>query len=298
MSLNQQATHLKRREGAEGGTKYIAVASGKGGVGKTILSLSIGKGLSETGKKVLIIDADLGLSNVHLMLGLTPQKNLAHFFFGEATFDEITVRIDERFAFISSGNGIYELAKLPKDQIISLVRRLQELAEDNYDYVVFDTPPGIHDDTLTVVSSSDFPVIITTPEPTAVADAYALIKIMNRESDLEEFYLVVNKVESDREGVRVYESVRILTEKYTSAKVSFVGSIRYRKDIIRKIIDQNPFERGFVDDVYNILSNMSVEVSPRRKSLSLGIFPRYLCRLSSRKALKSILRMNSMKEGS
>jgi len=136
MSLNQQAIHLKRREGAEGGTKYIAVASGKGGVGKTILSISFGKGLSETGKKVLIIDADLGLSNVHLMLGLTPQKNLAHFFFGEATFDEITVRIDERFAFISSGNGIYELAKLPKDQIVSLIRRLQELAEENYDYVI------------------------------------------------------------------------------------------------------------------------------------------------------------------
>ncbi len=278
MSLNQQATHLKRREGAEGGTKYIAVASGKGGVGKTILSLSIGKGLSETGKKVLIIDADLGLSNVHLMLGLTPQKNLAHFFFGEATFDEITVRIDERFAFISSGNGIYELAKLPKDQIISLVRRHQELAEENYDYVIFDTPPGIHDDTVAVVSSADFPVIITTPEPTAVADAYALIKIINRENDVKDFFLVVNKVESDREGKKVYESIRLLTERYTSAQLSHVGNIRYRKTLIRKIIEQDPFERGFMDDVYNILSNMNLEVAPRRRSFWEGIMSRLLGR--------------------
>ncbi len=265
MSLDQQAVHLRRREGSEG-TRYIAIASGKGGVGKTLLSINVGRCLSESGNRVLIIDADFGLSNVHLMLGLTPKKNLTHFFYGDATFEELIVEVRDGLSFISSGSGIYELARLPRDQVLSLVRRLQELAEDNYDYVVFDTPPGIHDDTLTVVSSSDFPVIITTPEPTAVADAYALIKIMNRESDLEEFYLVVNKVESDREGVRVYESVRILTEKYTSAKVSFVGSIRYRKDIIRKIIDQNPFERGFVDDVYNILNRMDISLKkPERR---------------------------------
>lgn len=278
MSLNQQATHLKRKEGAPGSTKYIAVASGKGGVGKTILSLSFGKGLAENGKRVLIIDADFGLSNVHLMLGLTPKKNLAHFFFGDATFDEITVKIGEGFAFISSGNGIYELAKLPKEQILNLIRRLQELAEEHYDYVIFDTPPGIHDDTLAVVSSSDFPVIITTPEPTAVADAYALIKIINRESDVEDFFLVVNKVESEKEGKKVYESIRLLTEKYTKAKLSHVGSIKYRKVLIRRIIEQSPFDKGFMDDVYNILSKMNLDVAPKRRSFWEGIVSRLLGR--------------------
>ena len=278
MSLNQQATHLKHREGAETGTKYIAIASGKGGVGKTILSLSIGKSLSDSGKKVLIIDADFGLSNIHLMLGITPQKNLAHFFFGDASFEEIVVKINDSFSFISSGNGIYELAKLPKDQVINLIRRLQELAEDNYDYVIFDTPPGIHDDTIAVVSSADFPLVITTPEPTAVADAYALIKIINRENDTEDFYLVVNKVENDKEGKKVYESIRLLAERYTSAKLNHVGNIKYRRALIRKIIEQNPFESGFMDDVYNILSNMSVEVSPRRKSFWESVMTRLLGR--------------------
>ncbi len=278
MSLNQQAIHLKRKEGTAGGTKYIAVASGKGGVGKTILSLSFGKGLSDTGKKVLIIDADLGLSNVHLMLGITPRKNLAHFFFGDATFDDITVKINERFAFISSGNGIYELVKLPKEQIVNLIRRLQELAEENYDYVIFDTPPGIHEDTVAVVSSADFPVIVTTPEPTAVADAYALIKIINRESEVKDFFLVVNKVESDKEGRKVYESIRLLAERYTSAQLNHVGSIKYRKTLIRKIIEQDPFDKGFMDDVYNILSNMNLEVAPRRRSFWESIVSRLLGR--------------------
>ncbi len=278
MSLNQQATHLRHREGAPAGTRYIAIASGKGGVGKTVLSLSVGRCLAESGKKTLIIDADFGLSNVHLMLGITPQKNLAHFFFGEATFDEITVRVNENLSFISSGNGIYELAKLPREQILNLVRRLQELAEDNYTYVIFDTPPGIHEDTIAVVSSADFPLIITTPEPTAVADAYALIKIINRENEVKEFYLVVNKVESDREGIKVYESIRLLTEKYTTAQLNFVGSIRYRRSLIRKIIEQDPFEKGFVGDVYNILASMDTGVPPRRRSFWESVLSRLLGR--------------------
>ncbi|NPA41210.1 MAG: MinD/ParA family protein [Aquificae bacterium] len=278
MSLNQQVTHLKHREGADTRTKYVAIASGKGGVGKTILSLSIGKSLSQNNRKVLIIDADFGLSNIHLMLGITPQKNLAHFFFGDASFDEIVVKIEEGFSFISSGNGIYELAKLPKDQILNLIRRLQELAEDNYDYVIFDTPPGIHDDTIAVVSSADFPLIITTPEPTAVADAYALIKIINKENEREDFYLVVNKVESDKEGKKVYESIRLLTERYTTAKVNHVGNIKFRKNLIRRIIEQNPFEKGFMDDVYNILSNMNLEVSPRRRGFWESILSRLIGR--------------------
>ncbi len=276
MSLNQQATHLKHREGSDTGTKYIAIASGKGGVGKTILSLSVGKSLAQTGKKVLIIDADFGLSNIHLMLGLTPQKNLAHFFFGDASFEEIIVGVEEGFSFISSGNGIHELAKLPKDHIVSLIRRLQELAEDNYDFVIFDTPPGIHDDTLAVVSSADFPVIITTPEPTAVADAYALIKITNKENEVKDFFLVVNKVESDKEGNKVYESIKLLSERYTTANIRHVGNIKYRKTLIRKIIEQSPFEKGFMDDVYNILASMNLEIQLRKRSFWENIVSRLL----------------------
>lgn len=278
MKLNQQIAHLMRKEGAPGGTRYLAIGSGKGGVGKTILSLSFGKCLSDMGKRVLVVDGDLGLSNVHLMLGITPQKNLAQFLSGEASFEELIVRVREGFAFISSGNGIYELARLPKEQVVNLVRRLQELAEENYDFVIFDTPPGIHEDTVAIISSVDLPVIVTTPEPTAVADAYALIKIVNREAEVKDFFLVVNKVESDKEGRKVYESVKLLTERYTGAQLNHVGNIRYRKDLIRRIIDQDPFERGFLEDVRSILSNMNLEVALRRRSFWESIMLRLLRR--------------------
>ncbi len=278
MSLDQQVVHLKHREGSEEGTRYVAVASGKGGVGKTVFSVNMGRCFAESGGRVLIIDADLGLSNVHLMLGLTPKKNLTHFFFGEATFEEIVVKVSDNLHFISSGSGVVELTRLPRDQVLSLVRRLQELAEGSYDLVIFDTPPGIHEDTLAVVSAADIPLILTTPEPTAVADAYALIKVVNRECGVESFHLVVNKVEGEKEGRKVYESVRLLTDKFTTAKVEFLGTIRYRKNLIRKIIDQDPFEKGFTADVYNILSNMNLGVKPKRRSFWDALIGRLLRR--------------------
>jgi flagellar biosynthesis protein FlhG len=266
MSLDQQAVLLKHREGEGIKTRYMAIASGKGGVGKTLLSINIGKCLSDSGSKVLIIDADFGLSNIHLMLGINPEKNLSDFFYGRAEFKDILVKIKDNLCFISSGNGIYELARLPGHQILNLVRRLQELSEDNYDWVIFDTPPGIHEDTLMVTSAVDIPVILTTPEPTAVADAYALIKILNKESDVKSFYLLVNKVEGYREAEKVYESIQLLVNKFTTAKLNFAGSIRYRKNIIRKIINQDPFDRALMEDVYNILKNMPLDVKLKEES--------------------------------
>ncbi len=266
MGLDQQATLLKHREGEGARTRYLAIASGKGGVGKTLLTINVGKCLSESGSKVLIIDADFGLSNVHLMLGINPEKNLSDFFYGKAEFKDILVKITEGLYFISSGSGIYELARLPGAQILNLVRRLQELSENNYDWVIFDTPPGIHEDTLMVTSAVDIPVILTTPEPTAVADAYALIKILNRENEVKSFYLLVNKVENYSEAEKVYESIQLLAEKFTTAKINFAGSIKYRKNIIRRIINQSPFDKSLMDDVYNILKNMPLNVKLKEES--------------------------------
>ncbi len=278
MSPDQQVIHLKHKEGSDVSTKYLAIASGKGGVGKTLLSLSVGKALADSGKKVLIIDADFGLSNVHLMLGINPPKNLADFLFGKATFQDIVVSVTDRFSFISSGSGIQELARLPKDQVMNLVRRLQELAEDNYDFVVFDTPPGIHDDTLSVVSAVDVPIILTTPEPTAVADAYALIKIVSRETQGKDFFLVVNKVESEKEGTKVYESIKLLADRYTKANVIYAGAIKFRKGILRRIIEQSPFDGAFMDDVYNILSKLDLEIPRRKRSFWEAVVSRILGR--------------------
>ncbi|MFN3471326.1 MAG: MinD/ParA family protein [Aquificaceae bacterium] len=261
--MEMQALHLLKAEGKEERTGYMAVASGKGGVGKTLITINIGRILSKNDKKVLIIDGDFGLSNVHIMLGITPAKNLYHFFMGEVTIEEVVVPIEENLAFISSGSGVRELVNLPPAQLKNLIYKLQEYAEKNYQWVIFDTPPGIHFDTTAIVSSSHIPIIITTPEPTSIADAYGLIKVLNQEEKLKEFYLIVNKVQSDEEGMKVFESIRVVCEKFTSAGVRYLGSIRFNPKMIRNIINQNPFDESFTRELTNALSKLPLDIKPQ-----------------------------------
>lgn len=232
-----------------GSVRYIGVASGKGGVGKTLVSINVGEILSERGYRVLIFDGDLGLSNVHLMYGIAPLKDLSDLIKGLASIKELPVKIKERLHFISGGSGFQELADLPKSRLISIIHQLHEFAEENYDYVVIDTPPGIHRTTITLLSSVDVPLIITTPEPTAIADAYALIKVLNKEECVETFHLLVNKADNEGEARVVYESIQLLTAKYTNAQVNYIGYIKFRKNLIRNVINQNPIDRGFKNEL-------------------------------------------------
>ncbi len=260
--MEAQALHLMRVEGKERKTGYIAVASGKGGVGKTLITINMGRIIGRNGKRVLIVDGDLGLSNVHIMLGITPAKNLYHFFMGEVSLEEIVVPVEENLDFISSGSGVREIANLPPAQLRNLIYKLQEYAEKNYELVIFDTPPGIHSDTTALVSSSHIPVIITTPEPTAIADAYGLIKVLNQEEKVKEFYVLVNKVSSDEESLRVYESIRVVCEKFTSAETKYLGGIRYNPKMIRNIVNQNPFNEDLTKDLTKVLLRLPLDIKP------------------------------------
>ena len=265
MKVDQQITHLKEasKEGRE--PKYIALTSGKGGVGKTLFSINISDLLAKQGKRVLIIDGDFGLSNIHLMLGIAHDKNLVNVIKGEMTLEEIVIKIKDNVSFISSGSGVRELANMPEKQILSLISRIKEIAESDYDIVVFDTPPGIHDDTIAIVSAVDLPIVITTPEPTAVADAYALIKIANKQNGVKDFYVLVNKVSSREEGRKVYESLNILCHKFTEAKIHFMGSIRYNKNIIRNIVNQKPFNEDMVRELELSLGNLPIKYEVRQE---------------------------------
>lgn len=258
--MEEQAVHLIKAEGKERKTGYISIASGKGGVGKTLITVNAGKIISGQGKKVLIVDGDLGLSNVHIMLGITPAKNLYHFFMGEAAIEEIVTPIYDNLDFISSGSGIRELVNLPSLQLKNLILKLQEYAEKSYDWVIFDTPPGIHSDTLSIVSSSHIPVVITTPEPTAIADAYGLIKVLNHYEGVKSFYLLVNKTSNQKEGERVYESIRIVCERFTSAELKYLGSLRYDPRIIKNIINQNPFSEALTRELIRALSLLPLNI--------------------------------------
>ncbi|WP_461829850.1 AAA family ATPase [Aquifex sp.] len=239
-----------------GSVKYIGIGSGKGGVGKTIISINAGEILAEQGYRVLIFDGDLGLSNIHLMYGIAPLKDLSDLLRGLTTIKELPVKVREGLYFISGGSGFHELADLPKQRLISVIHALHEYAEENYDYVIVDTPPGIHTTTITLLSAVDLPIIITTPEPTAIADAYALIKVLNREEGIKDFYLLVNKADNGGEAQAVYESIQLLATKYTEASVRYLGFLKFRKNLIRNVINQNPVDGAFKRELKKALEKL------------------------------------------
>ena len=229
--------------------RYIGIGSGKGGVGKTIISINAGEIPAEQGYRVLIFDGDLGLSNIHLMYGIAPLKDLSDLIRGLTTIKELPVKVKERLFFISGGSGFHELADLPKQRLVSIIHALHEFAEENYDYVIVDTPPGLHRTTITLLSAVDVPIIVTTPEPTAIADAYALIKVLNKEEGVNSFHLLINKADNEGEALAVYESVKLLAAKYTEASVNYLGFLKFRKNLIRNVINQNPVDRGFKNEL-------------------------------------------------
>jgi len=263
MKLDQQLSLLKHKVGKETKTKYISISSGKGGVGKTLIAINLGEILSENGKKVLIFDGDLGLSNIHLMYGISPTKDLVDLVKGYATIEELPVKVNKNLYFISGGSGFQQLADIPKTQLSSIIMKLHEFAEENFNYVIIDTPPGIHKTTIMLASSVDIPLIITTPEPTAIMDAYALIKVINKEEGIDDFYVIVNKADNSAEAKAVVESLELLAMKYTTARINYIGYLHYRKNLIRRIIDQNPIDKAFKEELRESISNLDFEVQER-----------------------------------
>ena len=263
--MEGQLSHLKRAIEKGSNTRYIAISSGKGGVGKTLISINLAMIIGNTGKRVLIIDGDFGLSNVHIMLGLTPEKNLSDFINGKASIDEIVFKINNNVSFISSGNGIQELVNLSSKDIIEILDRIHEYAENNFDIIIFDTPPGIHNETLIITSSSDIPIVISTPEPTAVADAYALIKVLNTSMMLKDFYVLINKCSSKEEGLKIFNSINTVSQRFLDINLKYLGYITYNKNIIRKIVDQKPFDKTLTDELTQSLKNIPLNINVQSK---------------------------------
>lgn len=263
--IEGQLSHLKRAINKGSNTRYIAVASGKGGVGKTLISINLAMIIGNTGKKVLIIDGDFGFSNVHIMLGLTPEKNLSDFINGKASIDEIVFKINNNVSFISNCNGIQELVNLPSKDITEILDRIHEYAENNFDIIIFDTPPSLHNETLIITSSSDVPIIISTPEPTAVADAYALIKVLNTSMMLKDFYVLINKCSSKEEGLKIFSSINTVAQRFLDINLNYIGYITYNKNIIRKIVDQKPFDKSLTYELIQIIKNIPLNVDVKTK---------------------------------
>lgn len=224
-------------------SRVITVTSGKGGVGKTSISVNLALQLKEQGKNVVILDADFGLANVEVMLGIRPQYNLVDLIYNNRTIEEIITEGPMGIGFISGGSGVQDLVNLDKEQIKKLIAKLVKL-DSLYDVIIIDTGAGIADSVIEFVLSSPEVLLIVTPEPTSITDAYSLLKSVNRKKDFKReqksIKVITNRVENEEEGQEIYNKIRIVVSKFLNIQLEYIGHIPLDKKIANAVIEQKP----------------------------------------------------------
>ena len=200
----------------------IAITSGKGGVGKSSIAVNLGISLAKAGARVCIFDADTGLANVNILLGLTPKSSLEHVLFGAKTIEEIMLDGPYGLKVIPGANGIAECVSLHPRQQLRLTRELGRI-ESEFDFLLLDTAAGIAETTLDFVGSAHQSLVVITPEPTSLTDAFSLIKLMQRRRPGMPYQIVVNMCSNVAQAREVYHRFSTAVEKYIGIRTHLLG---------------------------------------------------------------------------
>lgn len=215
-------------------TKVIAVTSGKGGVGKTNIVANLGFVLTQLGKKVLILDADLGLANIDVLLGLAPKYNLSHVVMGERTIPEIIIKGPGGINILPASTGIQELTQLTKDQRINILTQL-DAALDSIDILLIDTAAGISSNVMYFNVIAQEILVVVTPEPTSMTDAYALMKVMSLKYSENTFRLLVNQAASSHEAHEIYSQLTLVSNRFLDISIDYLGYLPADENMTRSV---------------------------------------------------------------
>lgn len=245
--------------------RAVAVTGGKGGVGKTNVSVNLGVAAAEMGQKVMLLDADLGLANIDVVLGLHPKFDLSHVMRGECTLEEALVEGPAGLKVIPGASGVQALAELSPAEHAGLIRAFSEVAADT-ELLIVDTAAGISDTVLSFSRASHEIVVVVCDEPASITDAYAMIKLLNRDYGHQRFRILANMVRSAQEGRDLYNKMCRVTDRYLDVTLSFMGAIPYDESLRRAVRAQRPvvqaFPRSRVAQVFRSLAK-KIETWPQ-----------------------------------
>lgn len=249
--LNDQAAGLRAMQTNNNGeskvkpvrkrkpVRVIAVASGKGGVGKTNVSVNLGVSLSKMGNRVLLMDADMGLANVDIMLGLQTKYNLSHVLDGEKTLREVMVDAPGGLKIIPAASGVKRMAQLTPMENAGIINAFSEL-DGILDVLIIDTAAGIADSVVSFCRASQEVVVVVTDEPASMTDAYALIKVLSREYKLTNFKLLANMARSEKHGRMLYDKFSQVCEQFLDVTIDYLGTVPFDHDLRDAIQKQSP----------------------------------------------------------
>lgn len=213
------------------------MSSGKGGVGKTNSVVNLAVALAETGKKVMLLDADLGLGNLDVLLGLAPKYNLGHLLRGEKAIGDILVEGPAGIKILPASSGVQELTNLSLEQRLALRSHLESIGAD-IDVLIIDTGAGISNNVLFFNMAAHEIVVVVTPEPTSITDAYALMKVLCKRHGERKFKLLVNTARSRKEAMEVYRKLSLVAERFLNISVDYLGCVLNDENVLRSVLRQ------------------------------------------------------------
>ena len=241
--MDQSSTLRKlvaRRQGAmRRPTHVLSVTSGKGGVGKSNLVLNVAIALRQRGKQVLILDADMGLANIDILTGLASRYNLSHVIAGEMALVEVIAEGPSGVHVLPASSGVEWMANLTVDQKRLFIEKMDEL-NGLYDVLLIDTGAGISSNVTYFNLAAQTRIVVVTPEPTSLTDAYALIKVLHRSYRQRDFEVVVNLVGGEKEALEVYRNLTAVADRFLEVRLGYLGHVERDDQLGRAVRSQTP----------------------------------------------------------
>ncbi|MES9946899.1 MAG: MinD/ParA family protein [Candidatus Thiodiazotropha sp.] len=224
--------------------RVIAVTGGKGGVGKTSISANLGVAFAELGRRVLLLDADLGLANLDVILGLHAERNLSHVMQGECSLEDVLVTGPKGMRVVPGASGIQHMAEMTPAENAGLIHAFSEVAND-VDVLLIDTAAGISDLVISFSRAAQEQIVVVCDEPASITDAYAIIKLLNREHGISRFRILANMVKSVQEGRDLYNKMCRVTDQYLDVMLNYMGSIPYDEQLRKAVRSQKPVVEAY-----------------------------------------------------
>ncbi len=238
--MTDQAEVLRRmvKQQHSAGPRIVAVTSGKGGVGKTNISVNLALALIELGYRVLLIDVDLGLANADIILGISPEFNLTHVLTGQKRISEILTNGPNGLKILAGGSGLYDIANLSSSRLDAFARAIEGL--NDFDFVILDTGAGIHKNVVSFAVAASEVLVVTTPEPTSITDAYGVIKVILQRNPESSIHVVVNMAHSPQEAELAAEKLNTVSRQFLGKEIHYAGYILYDHQVVNSVAEQRP----------------------------------------------------------
>ncbi|MEM7561691.1 MAG: MinD/ParA family protein [Pseudomonadota bacterium] len=224
--------------------RVIAVTSGKGGVGKSNVTVNLAVSLAQSGEKVMIMDADMGLANIDVLLGLSPGMNLSHVIGGECTLEETLIEGPSGIKIVPASSGVASMSDLTPAQNAGIIRSFSELT-DPVDILMIDTAAGLSDSVVSYTRAAREVIVVVCDEPASITDAYAMIKVMNRDHGVERFHVLANQARTVPQGRELYNKLARVSEKFLDVTLDYLGSVPFDDNLKKAVQKQKTVVESF-----------------------------------------------------